>query len=155
MLPTSISEVGLPYITSKISSWFRKINKGSRGIITTLEVNNPKDFKPHHIYITVDVELDKNDWVIDVNSDDIFKLQDQDIKSCRRIIASTDKSLNLCEIDPIFIEKICSLNLEDSLIECDDEYIMGATTSRAINSDEEIYIKLPINLITKSRKFFL
>ena len=120
------------------------------------QLNNHLFWKYQHLYFITDDEIKENDWYINsINTLSKAKLSNLEVsrKNCFKIIASTDKSLNLPKPSQSFIKKYCEKGgIDEVLIElntckicnyptllngCDDECIPQIK----VDKNNEITIK--------------
>lgn len=103
-------------------------------------VDNTETFhNPQHLYILSDEEIKEGDYVIDIYIDVLLgKMEKSDFptfnKDLKKVISSTDKSLNLPELSVEFIKKYCKLSGIDEVLV---EYVKKHTKL----IDNEFFIK--------------
>jgi hypothetical protein len=126
MLPTN--EKAVVFLTKDKLEYHKSFTEHGQTNLTKMHISN--HIKPYHLYILGDDKIEKNDWFI--YNDKLFNefkttitptvtvqiryyptkdLSEQFIEiyisDCKKITASTDKSLNLPQPSPQFIQKYC------------------------------------------------
>lgn len=96
-------------------------------MIPAINPSNLGFLESQHFYVISEEEIKENDWYIDLHNLDKPKYCDYFIlakklnlkkEQAKKIIATTDKSLNLPQIPQSFIEKFVKEYNNDNLIFC-------------------------------------
>lgn len=100
-------------------------------VYTTLNgsfMDTPSSFKSQHVYLTTDEEIKEGDWFI--SNRDIHQYEGDKIPEIlklgyRKIVATTDTSLNLPQIPQEFLKKYCEADgkIEEVEIEYEEKQV--------------------------------
>ena len=106
----------------------------SSGVITTYTQALDELYKPQHLYITSDEEIN-NCWILNPNKPELSPMHCHTtsglIQGCRKIIASSDKSLGLPQIPQSFVKEFCEKGgIDKVMVEYD---VLSSTKAVLIN----------------------
>lgn len=116
-----------------------------------------KMYIPQHLYILNNEEIRKNDWYIDINKNRLYQCEEdsnEDMLSfinskCKKVIASTDKSLDLPNLSEGFINKFIKMyNLGTPITNVIVEYEERFANNDLVDTTTRYFLKVhPDNTI--------